>query len=426
MIKKPLSQYTVQERTALLQETKEAYAAFQAKHLQLNMARGKPAPEQLDLSMPMLNALTAEMSMIAENGVDCRNYEALSGIPEIKALFGDLMGAPASKLFVGGNSSLELMFACVQIAFTKGIAGCPAWHTCDEVKFLCPVPGYDRHFGVTEYFGVKMISVPMLEFGPDMDIVQNYVESDPMVKGIWCVPVYSNPGGVVYSDETVRRFAALKPAAKDFRIFWDNAYFLHHLIDTPKQPLTIGAACRESGNLDLYYEFASTSKVTFAGAGVSALHTSELNLAEISKALGIQTIGFDKINQLRHVVFFKNADGVRSHMELHRQILKPKFDAVQEILEQELGALELATWSKPEGGYFVSFNAPKGCAKRIVSLCKEAGVTLTGAGATFPYGIDPDDSNIRLAPSYPEVDELKLSMKLFCICVKLAALEATA
>ena len=291
------------------------------------------------------------------------------------------------------------------------------------MKFLCPVPGYDRHFALTEYFGVKMIPVPTDETGPDMAAVKQYVESDASVKGIWCVPVYANPTGIVYSDETVRAFAALKPAAKDFRIFWDNAYCIHHITETPKTPLTINAACAETGNTGIFYQFVSTSKVTFPGAGVAAMNTARENLDELEKALGIQTIGFDKLNMLRHVRFFGNADSMRAHMNKHREVLAPKFRIVLDMLDKEIAPLGIAEWTKPEGGYFISFNAPKGTAKRIVQLCKEGGVTLTGAGATYPYKNDPDDSNIRIAPTYPVQEELRQARELFCICVKRAALE---
>ena len=422
---KLLSECSAEERRTLLAETKAAYDAFQAKKLKLNMARGKPGADQLDLTMPLLNALPADASAISESGDDCRNYGLLSGITEAKKLFADLLGAKPEEMFVGGNSSLELMFACLQIAYVKGIAGCTPWSKLDKVKFLCPVPGYDRHFALTEYFGVEMIPVATDENGPDMDAVRKYVENDEAVKGIWCVPIYTNPTGIVYSDETVRAFAALKPAAKDFRIFWDNAYCIHHLVANPKKPLTINQACEEAGSEGIFYQFVSTSKVTFPGAGVAAMNTSRTNLDELEKHLGIQTIGFDKMNMLRHVRFFGNADNVRAHMEKHRAVLAPKFEVVFSALESELAPLGIGSWTKPEGGYFVSFNAPKGTAKRIVQLCKEAGTVLTGAGATFPYKNDPDDSNIRIAPTYPSLDELKQAMELFCICVKLAALEQT-
>ncbi|MCQ2417061.1 MAG: aminotransferase [Oscillospiraceae bacterium] len=408
---------------ACLAETQAAYDAFQAKKLSLNMARGKPGPEQLDLTMPLLNALPADASLISESGDDTRNYGLLEGIAEAKKLFADILGAKPNEMFIGGNSSLELMFACLQIAYVKGISGCAPWCRQDTIRFLCPVPGYDRHFALTEYFGVEMIPVPTDENGPDMAMVKQYVEQDETVKGIWCVPIYANPSGIVYSDDTVRAFAALKPAAKDFRIFWDNAYCIHHLTDSPRTPLTINAACEEAGNEGIFYQFVSTSKVTFPGAGVAALNTSRENMDELSKHLGVQTIGFDKTNQLRHVRYFENADNMRTHMKLHQAILKPKFDIVLDMLEQEIRPLGIGEWTKPEGGYFVSFNAPQGTAKRIVQLCKDGGVVLTSAGATYPYKNDPMDSNIRIAPTYPSCDELKLAMELFCICVRLAALE---
>lgn len=414
---------SAEERGRLFAQTKSAYEAFQAKKLKLNMARGKPGPEQLDLTMPLLDALASDSDMMMENGEDTRNYGVLTGIPEAKKLFAELIGARPEEMFIGGNSSLELMFACLQIAYVKGIAGCTPWSKLDKVKFLCPVPGYDRHFALTEYFGVEMITVPTDENGPDMGMVRQYVESDETVKGIWCVPIYANPSGIVYSDETVRAFAALKPAAKDFRIFWDNAYCVHHLTANPRKPLTINAACDESGNRGIFYQFMSTSKITFPGAGVAAFNTAKENLDELVKHLGIQTIGFDKTNQLRHVRYFGNAEAVLAHMEKHRAILAPKFDVVIRTLERELKPLGIGTWTVPEGGYFVSFNAPKGTAKRVVQLCAEGGVTLTGAGATYPYGKDPDDSSIRIAPTYPDVESLAQAMELFCIAVKYAALE---
>ncbi len=423
MEKKTLQTLSAEERAAIFQEVQAAYAAFQAKNLTLNMSRGVPAPEQLDLTAGLMDALSSGAAASSESGDDTRNYGVLSGITEAKKLFADVLGADPSEMFIAGNSSLELMFTSIQIAFTRGIAGCAPWYQQGKVKFLCPVPGYDRHFAVTEYFGVEMIPVPTDENGPDMTMVRQYVESDPTVKGIWCVPVYANPTGIVYSDETVRAFAALKPAAKDFRIYWDNAYCIHHLTASPKKPLTINEACAESGNPDLFYQFMSTSKITFPGAGVAAMNTSKANMQDFVKAIGIMTIGYDKINQLRHVRYFGTAENMRQHMEKHREILMPKFEIVLHALETELAPLGIGTWTKPEGGYFVSFNAPKGTAKRIVQLCKEGGVTLTGAGATYPYGKDPDDSNIRIAPTFPTEEKLAQAMELFCICVKYAALE---
>ena len=420
---KKLAEQSAAELAAMLKETKEAYEAFQAKKLSLNMARGKPGPEQLNLTMPMLETLRSDADMHAASGDDVRNYGLLDGITEAKKLFADILGADPAEMFIGGNSSLELMFACLQIAYVKGIAGCTPWSKLDEVKFLCPVPGYDRHFALTEYFGVKMIPVATDENGPDMETVRKYVEGDASVKGIWCVPIYANPTGIVYSDDTVRAFAALKPAAKDFRIFWDNAYCIHTLTENAGKPLTINAACAETGNTGIFYQFCSTSKITFPGAGVAAFNTAKENLAELEKHLGIQTIGFDKINMLRHVRYFGNAENMIAHMAKHRAILAPKFAAVLDALDREIAPLGIAQWTKPEGGYFISFDAPKGTAKRIVQLCKEGGVTLTGAGATYPYKNDPDDSNIRIAPTYPSPAELAQAMELFCIAVKYAALE---
>ena len=364
MEKKPLDQLTAAEIGAALKETKAAYDAFQAKKLSLNMARGKPGPEQLDITMPLLAALPADADPHSESGDDCRNYGLLSGITEARKLFADILGANPDEVLVGGNSSLELMFACMQISYVKGIAGCTPWSRLDEVKFLCPVPGYDRHFAITEYFGVKMIPVPTDENGPDMATVKKYVESDASVKGIWCVPVYANPSGIVYSDDTVRAFAALKPAAKDFRIYWDNAYCIHHLAANPKKPLTINQACAEAGSEGLFYQFASTSKITFPGAGVAVMNTAKANLDEISKHLGVQTIGYDKLNMLRHVRFFGSAENMRAHMEKHREILVPKFAAVLDMLEQEIAPLGIGTWTKPEARQSASCSFAKRPASR--------------------------------------------------------------
>lgn len=421
---KTLGAMSAEERAALLRDVKAAYAAFQEKGLQLNMSRGVPGTDQLELTAPMLDALPSGADAHSAAGEDARNYGVLTGISDAKKLFADLLGAKPEEMFIGGNSSLELMFTCMQISFVRGIAGCEPWCRQGKVKFLCPVPGYDRHFAVSGYFGCEMIPVPTGENGPDMALVKQYVESDPSVKGIWCIPVYTNPTGYVYSDETVRAFAALKPAAKDFRIYWDNAYIIHHLTDSPRKPLTINEACAETGNADIFYQFMSTSKITFPGAGVAVLNTSPANLAELTKAFGIMTIGYDKMNQLRHVRFFDGkAENVLAHMEKHRALLRPKFDLVLGTLEKELAPLGIGTWTNPAGGYFISFNAPKGTAKRIVQLCKEGGVTLTGAGAAYPCGNDPDDSNIRIAPTFPSLEKLGQAMELFCIAAKYAALE---
>ncbi len=400
------------------------YAEFKAKNLKLDMSRGKPSADQLDLSMEMLNCLGNDDMMKASDGMDVRNYGGLDGIPEAKALFAEMLGVKESEIFVGGNSSLNLMYDAVAKAMLFGTQpDCAPWGKADKVKFLCPVPGYDRHFAVTEQFGIEMINVDMTPTGPDMDAVERLVASDESIKGIWCVPMYSNPDGITYSDETVRRFAALKPAAKDFRIFWDNAYCVHHLSEEHDSLLNLMDECKKLGTENMVYIFASTSKISFPGAGVAVMATGEKNMAFLKGQIFYQTIGFDKINQLRHVRYFKNMDGIRAHMEKHAAIIRPKFDVVLEMLEKEIAPLEIGSWKAPTGGYFISFNALEGCATRIYELCKEGGVTLTKVGATFPYGKDPKDSNIRISPTFPPVAELKQAMQLFCICVKLAAAE---
>lgn len=399
------------------------YNDFKALGLKLDMSRGKPAPAQLDLTMPMFDVFNPQSLLKAENGLDCRNYGCLDGIPEAKKLMADMIGVKPEEVIIYGNASLTAMYDTIARAFSFGINGMTPWGKLDKIKFLCPVPGYDRHFSICQLFGIEMINIPMTESGPDMDMVEKYVNNDETVKGIWCVPQYSNPQGICYSDETVKRFANLSPKAKDFRIFWDNAYCIHHLTDNPVQVLNILEECKKTGKEDMPLIFASTSKVTFSGSGISVMASSVNNIENIKKQLSVATIGFDKINQLRHVKFFKDIDGMKEHMKKHRDIMLPKFNAVLEALDKELAPLGIGEWHKPEGGYFISFNAPKGCAKRIVQLCKDAGVVLTSAGATFPYGKDPDDSNIRIAPTYPTVDELKKAVELFCICVKLASAE---
>ncbi len=402
---------------------KEEYQEFKALGLTLNMARGKPCSEQLDLSLAMLDGLTSESCLLAATGDDCRNYGIADGLPEMRQFFGELLGVPAKNVYAGGNSSLHLMFDTVSCGDTSGFDGCDPWFKQGSVKFLCPVPGYDRHFAICEYFGIDMINIPMTETGPDMDMVEKMVSEDPSIKGIWCVPKYSNPQGVTYSDETVRRFAALKPAAKDFKIFWDNAYCVHELTDNPAQLLNIYEECEKNGTTNMLFMFCSTSKITFAGGGVAAMAGGDDNMAKIRKHFSFQTIGPDKINQLRHIHFFKHVEGLKEHMDKHRAILAPRFEKVLRALEGELGGLGIAEWIKPRGGYFVSIDVMEGCAKRVVQLCKEGGVVLTGAGATFPYGKDPKDSNIRLAPTFPPIIELEQAMRLFCVCVKLAAIE---
>ena len=420
---KPYHEMSKEELASLKEQLTAVYKEYQGKNLKLNMARGKPSSEQLDLSMPMLDVLNSKSDYMSVDG-DCRNYGVLTGLQEAKELMGGMMDAPAENIIMYGSSSLTLMYDTVSRSYSHGVMGNTPWCKLDKVKFLCPVPGYDRHFAITEYFGVEMINIPLHDDGPDMDMVEQYVNNDESVKGIWCVPLYSNPSGQSYSDEVVKRFANLKPAAKDFRIYWDNAYCVHHLYpDHPDHVLDILSECEKAGNPDMVYKFGSTSKVTFPGAGISAIATSKANIEDIKKQMNNQLISHDKMNQLRHVKFFGNVEGLKAHMAKHADILRPRFEAVDEILNKELKGLEIGTWTKPNGGYFVSFNAMDGCAKAIVSKCKEAGVVMTGAGATYPYGKDPHDSNIRIAPSFPTLDELKQAAEIFCVCVKLVSVE---
>ena len=410
----------LQEKTALEAE----YAKIKEMGLSLDMSRGKPAAEQLDLSMGILDTVDAKSVVKSENGTDLRNYGVLDGIPEAKKLIGDMVGAKPENGIVYGNSSLNIMYDQIARAEIFGICGNTPWSKLDKVKFLCPVPGYDRHFAITEEFGIEMINIPMTEDGPDMDMVEQYVNNDAAVKGIWCVPKYSNPQGVVYSDETVRRFANLKPAAADFRIFWDNAYVVHHLYeDNQAQILNILDECEKAGNPDIVFQFCSTSKVSFPGAGIAAISASAANIADIKKKLTIQTIGHDKINQLRHVKFFKDQKGVQEHMMKQAAIIRPKFEMVEEMLTEEIASRGIGTWMHPLGGYFISFEALEGCAKKIVEKCKEAGVVLTGAGSPYPYKKDPKDSVIRIAPTYPSMDELKEAAKVFTVVVRLVSVD---
>lgn len=412
------------ELEQLKAELEAQYKEFQGKGLKLDMSRGKPSKEQLDLSMGMMDVLNSSTDLVTVEGTDCRNYGILDGIKEARELLGVICEVPAENIIIYGNSSLNVMYDTIARSMTHGVMGSTPWCKLDKVKFLCPVPGYDRHFAITEHFGIEMINIPMTLTGPDMDLVEQYVNNDPAVKGIWCVPKYSNPQGITYSDETVRRFARLKPAAKDFRLYWDNAYSVHHLYpDQPDICLEILEECAKSGNPDMVYKFTSTSKISFPGSGVAAIATSKNNIADIKKQLTLQTIGHDKVNQLRHVRFFKDLNGVKEHMKKHADILRPKFTAVLEILERELGGLGIANWNKPMGGYFISFDAMDGCAKAIVSKAKEAGVVMTDAGATYPYGLDPKDSNIRIAPSFPTLEELIEAANLFTLCVKLVSVE---
>lgn len=419
--------YQAMSRDELLELEKELqkkYKAFQDKGLKLDMSRGKPSGDQLDLSMGMLDVLNSNTELICDTGSDCRNYGILQGIKEARVLLAAISEVPAENIIIYGNSSLNVMYDTISRSMTHGVLGSTPWCKLDKVKFLCPVPGYDRHFAITEYFGIEMINVPMTPTGPDMDMVEQLVSSDPAIKGIWCVPKYSNPQGITYSDDTVKRFARLKPAAADFRLYWDNAYSVHHLYEDDQDfCLEILAECEKAGNPDLVYKFTSTSKITFPGSGVAAIATSKRNMEEILGQMTLQTIGHDKVNQLRHVRFFKNLDGVHRHMVKHAAILRPKFEAVLSTLEKELGGTGIAEWTKPKGGYFISFEAMNGCAKAIVQKAKEAGVVMTNAGATYPYGKDPKDSNIRIAPSYPTKEELAIATELFVTCVKLVSVE---
>lgn len=413
------------ELSALKQSLEQEYARHCAKELSLNMARGKPAAAQLELSLPLLDAVDASSNLFAEDGTDCRNYGVMDGIPEAKRLMAAIMDHDQNNVCVFGNSSLNIMYDLVSHGFLHGYLGNTPWRELDGVSWLCPVPGYDRHFAITELLGIKMIPVRMDENGPDMDEIEALVRKDDTIKGIWCVPQYSNPGGVTYSDETVDRLASMPCAAPDFRIFWDNAYCVHHLYETRQAHVAdIAEACEKAGNPNRYFKFASTSKVTFPGAGIAAVAASGDNIAEIKKRIGIQTVGYDKLNQLRHVRFFKDLQGVRVHMEKHAAIIRPKFELVARMLEDGLKDTGCASWSNPDGGYFISFEGLPNTAKRTVSLAKTAGVTMTGAGATWPYKNDPADSNIRIAPTLPPLEELEAAMEVFICCAKLAAVES--
>ena len=416
------TEMTLAQRQAEYAAVRAAYEQQKALDLNLNMARGKPGREQLDMVMDIFDVLKTPQDYIVD-GLETRNYGEVAGVPAARALFAELLGCKASQVFVGGNASLQLMYDAVSKAFTHGLLHSEKpWSKLDTVKWICPVPGYDRHFKVTQSFGVEMISVPMTAAGPDMDMVEELIK-DPAVKGMWNVPKYSNPEGVVYSDETIRRLASMKPAAPDFMLMWDNAYCIHEFdCDFVEFP-DILQLCADYGNGDMVYEFASTSKVTFPGAGVAVMAASEDNIAYFSKLINIQTIGFDKINQLRHVRYLKDKSHTLALMKRHAAVLAPKFHAVLNALDKEIAPLDIADYKRPVGGYFVSVDTMPGCAKRTLTLCKEAGVTMTGAGATFPYGIDPNDSNIRIAPSLPPVSELEQAIAIFCNSLKLAALE---
>lgn len=422
-----MTAYKDLSREELLELKKELEVEFEdvkGKGLKLDMSRGKPSKAQLDLSMGMMDVLNGDSDLVCEEGVDCRNYGVIDGIKEAKQLFADMMEVPKDNIIIFGNSSLNVMYDTVARAMTHGIMGSTPWAKLDKVKFLCPVPGYDRHFKITEHFGIEMINIPMTQDGPDMDLVAQYVENDPSVKGIWCVPKYSNPQGITYSDETVHRFATLNPAAEDFRIFWDNAYGIHHLYEDKQDYLIeILMECKKEGHPDMVYKFGSTSKISFPGSGIAAIAASDNNLKEIRQMMSIQTIGHDKLNQLRHVRYFKDIHGMVEHMKKHADILRPKFETVLNVLETQLGGLEIGSWIAPRGGYFISFDSMEGCAKAIVAKAKEAGLIMTGAGATFPYGKDPKDSNIRIAPSFPTPEELAVAAQVFVLSVKLVSID---
>lgn len=400
------------------------YKRFQQRGLQLDMSRGKPSQEQLDLSMGMMDVLSSKDDLACEDGTDCRNYGVLDGIHEAKVLLGDMIECNPDNIMIYGNSSLNIMYDTISRSMTHGVMGNTPWCKLDKVKFLCPVPGYDRHFAITEYFGIEMVNVPMLPTGPDMDIVEELVSKDESIKGIWCVPKYSNPQGITYSDETVRRFARLKPAAKDFRIYWDNAYCVHHLYDIDQDHLIeILKECKRAGNPDMVYKFCSTSKISFPGSGVAAIATSANNMEDIKHQLKIQTIGHDKVNQLRHVRYFKDIHGITEHMRKHADSMRPKFEMIVDTFEKEFKDLGVGKWYTPKGGYFITYETLDGCAKNVVAKAKKAGVVMTPAGAPFPYGKDPKDSVIRISPSYPSLEDLTAATQIFVVCVKLASID---
>ncbi|MBR2186559.1 MAG: aminotransferase [Lachnospiraceae bacterium] len=421
---KPYAEMSKEELKNEIKELRTEYRKYQGMELKLDMSRGKPCLDQLDLSMGLMDSLNSHADLSCDDGTDCRNYGMLEGISEARELIGDMMENDPRNILIYGNSSLNVMYDQISRSYTHGVMGNTPWCRLDKIKWLCPVPGYDRHFSITEYFGFEMIPVPMSPTGPDMDMIEKLVSEDKAVKGIWCVPKYSNPQGYSYSDETVRRFARLKPAARDFRIYWDNAYGIHHLYDDHQDYLIeILAECKRAGNPDLVYKFSSTSKITFPGSGIAAIATSPNNLEEIKSQLKRQTIGHDKVNQLRHVRFFKNIHGMVEHMRRHADVIRPKFEAVENIFEENLGGLGIAEWTKPNGGYFISFDGMEGTARLIIDRAMKAGVKLTPAGSTWPNHKDPYDSNIRIAPTYPTLEDITTAAKLFTICVRLVTAE---
>lgn len=421
---KSYSELSIEELLELKTELEAKFQEVKNKRLSLDMSRGKPSAAQLDLAMGMMDVLSSKADLMCEEGVDCRNYGVLDGIREAKQLLADMMEVPKDNIVIFGNSTLNIMYDVIARSMTHGVMGSTPWCKLDKVKFLCPVPGYDRHFAITQHFGIEMINVPMTPDGPDMDIVEDLVSKDPAIKGIWCVPKYSNPQGITYSRYTVQRFARLKPAAEDFRIFWDNAYGIHHLYEDKRDWLPeILLQCKMEGNPHMVYKFTSTSKVSFPGSGLAAMAASTENLVATREQMKIQTIGHDKLNQLRHARFYKDIHGMVEHMRKHADILRPKFEAVLEVLDRELSGLEIGSWMHPRGGYFISFDSLEGCAKAIVAKAKEAGLIMTPAGATFPYGNDPKDSNIRIAPSYPTPEELAIATDIFVLSVKLVSID---
>lgn len=421
----PYSQMSKEDLIKEMEIVKTEYRSIRDKGLELSMSRGKPSSEQLDLSDGLLHDISfPDIDAVMEKGeVDPRNYGGLMGLRGARKLLGSMVGRGPEEVIIYGNSSLNMMFDTIARAYIHGIMGAEPWGKLPEVKFLCPAPGYDRHFAITEYFGFNMIPIPMSPEGPDMDMIERLVENDDSVKGIWCVPKFSNPQGYVYSDETVKRFANLKPKAKDFRIFWDNAYCVHYLYDEPVEMLDIIDETRKAGNPDIVYEFLSLSKVTFAGGSVSGVVTSQNNIDDILESFSVQTIGHNKLTQLRHTHFFKKYRSLEAHMKLHADIIRPKFEAVMDAIDTELGGLDVGSYYKPMGGYFITYKALNGCAKRIVELAKKAGMEMTPAGACFPYGKDPEDAYIRIAPTFPSLEEMKEAAYLFTVCVKRASIE---
>lgn len=399
------------------------YENFKSKNIKLDMSRGKPSKEQLDLSMPMLDVFSSSSNLISESGIDSRNYGNPYGLPEMKDFISNISGIDADNFIIGGNSSLSMMFDTISCFMIHGVCGNTPWLKQERIKFLCPSPGYDRHFAMCEHFGIELITVKMNHDGPDMDFVEDILSKDESIKGMWCVPKYSNPQGITYSDEVVRRLSNLKPLAKDFRLFWDNAYFVHDLTDDSPTLLNIMSECKKNNNEELPIIFFSTSKITFAGSGIAFLACAGKNLEQLKKNYSFKTVGFNKLNQLMHLNFLKDQDNLYSHMRKHKDIIKPKFDIVIETLEKEFKNNPILTWEYPKGGYFVSVDTTPGCAKRVVELCKEVGIKLTSAGATFPYGNDPKDSNIRLAPTFPSIEEIKLAIQIFCLVVKIVYIE---